>query len=67
MARKEITWDGLGKFSVDDDGRLYWDGQAVVLEQRITLKGYELVLATVAATGAALAGIHPFGVSLGWW
>lgn len=67
MARHEITYDDIGHFEVDDDGRLYWKGQPVLLEQKLSLRGFELTLATIAAIGAALAGIHPFGQSFGWW
>lgn len=64
---RTISIDELDGFQIDDKGRLYWRGKGVVLEQRITLRGIELGLALVAAIGALLAGIHPFGASLGWW
>jgi hypothetical protein len=67
MSPRTIGIDELDGLQVDDDGRLYWRGKGVVLEQRITLKGFELALATIAATGAFLAGIHSFGSSFGWW
>jgi hypothetical protein len=64
---RTISIDELDGFQIDDNGRLYWHGKGVVLEQRITLRGIELGLAFVAAIGAFLAGIHPFGASFGWW
>jgi hypothetical protein len=67
MAPRTISIDEMDGFEIDDDGRLYWRGKGVVLEQRITLKGFELVLASAAALGALLAGIHPFGHGWGWW
>ncbi|TPJ75820.1 hypothetical protein FJ422_30855 [Mesorhizobium sp. B2-6-3] len=67
MAPRTIGMDELNGFQIDDDGRLYWRGKSVLLERRITLRGFELLLATVAAIGAALSGLHPFGVTFGWW
>jgi hypothetical protein len=67
MAPRTISQNELDGFQLDDDGRLYWRGKGVLLERRITLRGFELVLATIAAFGAALAGVHPFGASFGWW
>ncbi len=64
---RTISIDELDGFQIDDNGRLYWRGKGVVLEQRITLRGIELGLAVVAAIGALLSGIHPFGASFGWW
>lgn len=67
MGKRTITLEQLDGFQVDDDGRLYWQDKAVVLEQKLTLNTYERVIAFVAAIGALLAGVHPFGVTLGWW
>ncbi|OBQ72384.1 hypothetical protein [Mesorhizobium loti] len=67
MAPRTIGQDELDGFQIDDDGRLYWRGKGVLLDHRVTLRGFELVLATIASIGALLAGIHPFGVTLGWW
>jgi hypothetical protein len=52
-------------FQLDDANQLYWRGQTVVLEQRLKLELYQIVLATIGAFGALLAGVHPFLVSLG--
>ena len=60
MSRRIVSIDELDKFQVDDDGQLFWDGKAVVLEQRLTLKGWELAIASCAALGAIAAGLHPF-------
>jgi hypothetical protein len=67
MAPRTISIDELDGLQIDDDGRLYWRGRSVLLERRITLRGFELFLASAAAFGALMAGIHPFGVSFGWW
>ncbi|TIN06704.1 MAG: hypothetical protein E5Y14_27655 [Mesorhizobium sp.] len=67
MAPRTIGIEELDGFQIDGDGRLYWRGKGVLMERRITLRGFELLLASTAAVGAVLAGIHPFGVSFGWW
>ncbi|MCF6111657.1 hypothetical protein [Mesorhizobium muleiense] len=64
--RRTIGQDELDNFEVDGD-RLYWKGSAVVMERKLALDWYQTTLATAAAVGALLAGIHPFGVTLGWW
>ncbi|MER8575332.1 hypothetical protein NKH19_25270 [Mesorhizobium sp. M1338] len=66
--RKPITIDQFDALEVDDiDGRLYWMGKGVVLERKLTLDWYQTFLATIAAFGALLAGIYPFGTAWGWW
>lgn len=66
--RRKIGMGDLDYFEVDDGSdRLYWKGTGVVMERRLTLDHYQKFLASIAAFGALLAGIHPFGASLGWW
>ena len=68
MARRPITMDEMDLFEVDDsDGRLFWRGKTVVVENRVSLRPLELGLAFVGALGALLSGLHPFGVTLGLW
>lgn len=68
MARKPITFDNIGEMTVDEvTGQLFWKGEAVAMKQRISLRPFELCLAFLGAAGALLSGIHPFGVTLGWW
>ncbi|TIS98074.1 hypothetical protein [Mesorhizobium sp.] len=64
--RKTIGMEELDNFEVDGD-RLYWKGTAVVMERKLTLDWYQTLLATAAAAGALLAGVHPFGATFGWW
>lgn len=45
MARKTISQDQLDGFEIDESDQLFWRGKAVVLERRLTLKGWELVIA----------------------
>jgi hypothetical protein len=65
MARRNVGIDEFDHFETDDDGRLFWKGKAIILEQRLTLKGIELALVGLGAAGALLAGIHPFLKSFG--
>lgn len=59
MTKHKITVDEMGHFEVEDDGRLYWRGQAVILERKISLEGWTLVWVAVGAIGAVLAGAWP--------
>lgn len=60
MTRHSISLKELGGFEVDDaDGRLYWKGQGVVLEQRISLRPFELGLATIASLATLTAAVWP--------
>lgn len=67
MGLRTISIDELDHFKLDEHGRLYWKGEAVILEKRLRLETYQIVLATLATAGAVLSGIHPFGVTFGWW
>ena len=67
MTLRTISIDEIDHFNLDENGRLYWKGEAVILEKRLRLETYQIVLATLATGGAVLSGIHPFGVSLGLW
>lgn len=67
MSLRGISIDELDGFQLDDDGRLYWRDKAVILEKRLKLETYQIVLATLATAGAVASGVHPFGHSLGWW
>lgn len=60
-----LSWNDLGRFSVDKNNRLLWDGEVVVTENRLTLTRLQLTLAIIATVGAALSGIHPYLVSFG--
>ncbi|MDE0880879.1 hypothetical protein [Aurantimonas coralicida] len=67
MHRRALSFDDMDDLEIDGDGRLYWKGKAVRVEQKVSLEAYQIVLATMAAVGAVLAGIHPFGHSFGLW
>ncbi|MGV4794098.1 hypothetical protein [Rhizobium sp. F40D2] len=67
MALRSIGIDEFDNFQFDEQGRLHWRGEPVLLEKRVRLETYQIVLATLAAAGAFAAGLHPFGHSFGWW
>jgi hypothetical protein len=52
--RRTIAHVELDYFSIDRDGRLYWKGQQVILEQKISLRGFELSLAIAVAVAAVV-------------
>jgi hypothetical protein len=39
MTRRTATLDDLSEFEVDENGRLYWRGKAVIFERRVGLEG----------------------------
>jgi len=66
--RHQLTYDDIKSFEVDnEDGHLYWNGQAVILEKRVKLERYQIGLAVLATIGTVMSGVHPFGHSFGWW
>lgn len=65
MSRHVITIDELDGFEIDEaDGRLYWKGKGVVLERKISLEGWTLVLAVIGAASAAIAALWPIIVHI---
>lgn len=48
---KPITIDQLGRLGVDNNNRLYWEGQPVVTEQALTLRWW--VNVSIVAGGIA--------------
>ncbi|MGR9055503.1 hypothetical protein ACU8NH_06245 [Rhizobium leguminosarum] len=63
MALRTISIDEMDGFQLDDVNRLYWRGETVLLERRLKLETYQIILATLATIGALAAGVHPFLVS----
>lgn len=60
MTRRPIMQAELDQFEIEDsNGRLYWRGTGVVLEQRITLEGLTLALAIIGALSALVAAVWP--------
>ncbi len=66
----------FSRLSIDNDGRLYWDGKPVEVRRRVHMSGAQIAGATaigllvlIAATGAAIqaaATAHQWGCRMGW-
>lgn len=56
MARRPITLGAMGDFEIDDDGKLYWQGERVLTDVRLSLSRPANAAVIVAAT-AGLFGI----------
>ncbi len=66
----------LTRLSIDNDGRLYWDGKPVEVRRRLMMSRAQIAGATavaalvaIAATGAAVQGLsvaHEWACTLGW-
>jgi hypothetical protein len=46
---------GLNLFGIDESNRLYWDGQRIAMDVRLTR--FQTFLAVIAAVGALLSGL----------
>ena len=57
MARRTIGLDELDHFELDDDGRLYWKGEQVVLEQRLNIPIAVNIAVIAGSAGAVASGI----------
>lgn len=65
---RAISMDGVALFGVDERTReLYWDGQKLVTDRKISLEGWTLALAVIATTATAVAAIWPIAVHLQWF
>lgn len=50
-----ITWEEIGDLQVDQSGNLHWKGEKVKIEQRLSLRGFELALAAAATLATVIA------------
>jgi hypothetical protein len=66
MPVRPIKIGELGKLGVDDGQKLYWDGVAVVTEQRFTLGTFERILAGLAAAGTLIGALWPIAQYFGF-
>jgi hypothetical protein len=63
-----ISMEGLSFLGVHEkDRKLYWDGREVVTRTIIRLRGYELLLATIAAGATFGMFLLALGSTCGWW
>ncbi|CAN0273837.1 unnamed protein product, partial [Phaeothamnion confervicola] len=66
----------LTRLSIDDDGRLYWDGKPVEVRRKLMMSRGQIVgvsliavFVVIAALGAAIQGsaaAHEWACKLGW-
>lgn len=59
MTRRTAALKELAEFEVDDDGRLYWRGRAVIFERRIGLEGPTFWVAVTATAATVLTALWP--------
>jgi hypothetical protein len=52
-----ITWEQLSDLQVDDKGYLHWKGEKVKIEQRFSLRSFELFLAFTATLATVTAAV----------
>jgi hypothetical protein len=65
---KGISLNGLTLFGVSQKtGNLYWDGKEIVVKKEVTLRTYELVLATCVTLATVGVFVVEAGRSLGLW
>ncbi len=62
-----ITFDEVDNFGVGRDHRLYWKGQELVTRKHISLRGWELTLATLVSVSTTGMFVLQLGSTIGWW
>lgn len=63
---RPVSLEQLDKLGVDEDNRLYWNGQPVILEEKLTLQWWINVSAVLGAlSGVTLAVIEVLRFSAG--
>ena len=53
---KAISLEGVQLLGLDDDNRLYWDGQEIVVRRRLDLSVWQRIGAVLAVLAAIAAG-----------
>lgn len=61
---KGMKWNDFNKMHVEG-GKLYWDNKEVLTKQVVSLRWFELCLATIAALGTLIAAIWPIALHFG--
>jgi len=54
---RQITLPELGRFSIDGDNRLYWDGRIIQTESIVVLSGRQNAWAIVVAIATVISAI----------
>ena|ERR1700687_3940759 len=57
MAIRQIRIEDIGKFSIDDQNRLYWDGKILQTEAVVVLNTKQNILAVATAIAAIIAAL----------
>jgi hypothetical protein len=53
---RAVTFDETGLLGIRDrDGQLFWNGKEIQTRRKVTLRGFELSLAVVAASATVVA------------
>jgi hypothetical protein len=61
-----LSWNGHSLFGMDRKTReLYWDGDKVVIERKVSLEGWTLALAAIATVAGVVAAVWPIAVHFG--
>ena len=63
---RPISLEGTSLFGLDPKGRLYWDGEEIVVTRKLELTRWQRVWAGVVAGAAILASIAQFLPWLGF-
>ncbi len=57
---RALTWDDTGDLGImEGTGQLLWRGREVVTKQQVSLRGFELFLATVVAVSSVAMAVFP--------
>jgi len=65
---RAISMEGLALLGLHEkDNKLYWDGEEIVTKRVVSLRWYELTLATLATIGTVGVFLLEAGKVLGWW
>ena len=63
-----ISMEGLGLLGIHEQkDSLYWDGKEIVTRRVISLRWFELVLATSVAVSTVGIFVLGLGKVVGWW
>jgi hypothetical protein len=60
MGRTKITPAQLDHFELDERGRLYWQGEPVVTDQRLALSKWQNIVAGTVGLAAVAGGLGSF-------
>jgi hypothetical protein len=56
----QISLEGLGRFGINGDNQLFWDGRRVEVRQSLSLTGFQKVIASIVTLCAVLGAVGGF-------